>query len=291
MSWFKKTAVSIARDWKNFLMITVGALLLALGYNWFLIPNKIAAGGVSGLATVIYHITGLPVGGVVLAVNIPLFITGILVLGSVFGIKTFYATIMLSVLIDATAFLEPMSHDLLLASLAGGVLVGLGLGIIFHFNGSTGGTDIAAKVVHKLLPFFSIGQVLLAIDSLVVICAGVVFKNYDLMLYAAVSIFVTARVVDAILVGVNYTNTMYIISSKSEEIAQRILSELNRGVTELTGYGKFTGEKRPVLMSVLKSRDVHHVKKLVLELDEHAFVFITSTREVLGEGFTYMPLN
>ncbi len=287
----KDVCIHILKETKNYVMITLGAFGVALGLNWFLIPNKIAAGGVSGLATIIYHLFGLPVGAVVLVINIPLFIAGIIILGRVFGLKTFYATIILSLFIDLTSFLEAMSHDLLLASLAGGVLVGSGLGIIFHFNGSTGGTDIAAKVIHKIMPFFSVGQILLVIDSLVVVCAGIVFQNYDLMLYAAVSIFVTARVIDAILVGVNYTNTIYIISDKSDEIARRILHDLNRGVTELSGYGKFTGEKRPVLMSVLKSRDVHRVKKLVLELDEHAFVFITSTREVLGEGFTYMPVK
>ena len=279
------------KDFRDFLMITLGALFTALGINLFFVPNKIAAGGVSGLATVFYHLFGWPVGVFSLAMNIPLFLLGILILGKVFGIKTFYATVALSFLIDLTSYMDPFSRDPLLASLAGGVMVGAGLGVIFHYDGSTGGTDIIAKVVHKLIPLFSIGQILLAIDATVVFTAGIVFHNYDLMLYAALSIFISARVIDAILIGVNYTNTVYIISQEYEEISRRILQELNRGVTELVGYGKFTGEERPVLMSVLKSRDVLHVKKLVQELDPKAFVFISVTREVFGEGFSYDPVD
>ena len=279
------------KSFREFIMITLGALFTALGINLFFVPNKIAAGGVSGLATVFYHLFGWPVGVFSLALNIPLFLLGILVLGKIFGIKTFYATIVLSFLIDLTSYMEPFSRDPLLASLAGGVMVGAGLGVIFHYDGSTGGTDIIAKVIHKLIPLFSIGQILLAIDATVVITSGIVFHNYDLMLYAALSIFISARVIDAILIGVNYTNTVYIISREYEQISRRILQELNRGVTELVGYGKFTGDKKPVLMCVLKSRDVLHVKKLVQDLDPKAFVFISVTREVFGEGFSYDPVE
>jgi uncharacterized membrane-anchored protein YitT (DUF2179 family) len=289
MNQFKNFKVKkLLQELYNYLLITLGAFLVALGFNWFLIPNKIAAGGLSGIATVTFHLFQLPVGIVVLVLNIPLFIAGIIILGRIFGVKTFFSTIILSLIIDSTAFLDPLSSDLLLAALAGGVFTGAGLGIIFHLNASTGGTDIAAKLLHTFVPYFSVGQLLLAIDAAVVISAGLIFKNYDLMLYAAISIFVMSRVIDTILLGVNYTNTIFIISSNPDEIAQQILYNLNRGVTELKGTGKFTGKDRPVLMSVVKSRDVHKVKKIVMDLDESAFVFITSTREVVGEGFTYM---
>ncbi|OQY33354.1 MAG: hypothetical protein B6241_07990 [Spirochaetaceae bacterium 4572_59] len=287
--FLRKTGHLVRNEALSFISLVLGCLIMALAMNLFLIPNKIVAGGLSGVGTVLYHLFGLPVGMTVLAMNVPLFLASWKTLGRSFGIKTLISTILLSFFIDGTAFLEAMTQDLLLASIIGGGMIGLGLGLIFREDASTGGTDLAAKIIHKLIPFISIGLILMIIDAIVVIMAAFSFRQYELALYAAVTIFVTARVIDAIIIGVNYTKAAYIISLKSEVISERILKELNRGVTELKGRGMFTGDDRPVLLCVLRSRDIPHLKQITSDEDPKGFMFISDVREALGEGFSYEP--
>ncbi len=285
--WLQKSGHRIRHEVFSTGVILFGSLCMALGMNLFLIPNKIVAGGLSGIGTVLYHLFGLPVGLSVLVMNVPLFLLSWKILGRSFGVKTLFATVILSVFIDTTSFVSVLTDDLLLASLVGGGMVGMGLGLILRQDASTGGTDLAAKIVHKVLSFISVGQILLVIDALVVLTAGMVFGQYELALYAGVTIFISARVIDAVVIGVNYTKAAYVISEKSDSISQRILKEMDRGVTELKGKGKYTNSDRPVLMCVLRSRDVPHLKQIVSDMDPGAFVFISDVREVLGEGFSY----
>jgi uncharacterized membrane-anchored protein YitT (DUF2179 family) len=285
--WLRATGHQIRNEILSFISLILGCLIIALGMNLFLIPNKIVAGGLSGIGTVLYYLFNLPVGMSVLVMNVPLFLLSWKVLGRSFGVKTLIATILLSVFIDATAFLDVLTRDLLLASLVGGGLTGLGLGLIFREDASTGGTDLAAKIIHKAVSFISVGQILLIVDAVVVVMAAVVFGQYELALYAGVTIFVTARVIDAVVIGVNYTKAAYIISLKSSMISERILKEMDRGVTELKGKGMFTGMDRPVLLCVLRSRDVPHLKLIVSEEDPEAFIFISDVREAFGEGFSF----
>ena len=285
--WYRNKSHRFRHEILSTGVILFGNLCMALGMNFFLIPNKIVGGGLSGIGTVLYHIFGLPVGLSVLVMNIPLFLLSWRVLGRSFGVKTLIATVILSIFIDATAFVPVLTGDLLLASLVGGGMVGLGLGLIFRQEASTGGTDLAAKIIHKVISFFSVGQILLVIDALVVITAGMVFGQYELALYAGVNIFITARVIDAVVIGVNYTKAAYVISLHSDGISERILQEMDRGVTELKGKGRYTGTDRPVLLCVLRSRDIPHLKQIVSDIDPEAFVFISDVREVFGEGFSY----
>lgn len=287
--FLRKIGLLIRNETMSLISLVIGCLIMALGMNLFLIPNKIVAGGLSGVGTVLYHLFNLPVGMTVLAMNVPLFLASWKTLGRSFGIKTLISTILLSLFIDGTFFLNVLTHDLLLASIMGGGMTGLGLGLIFRENASTGGTDLAAKIIHKIVPFISVGQILMVVDVLVVIMAALVFGQFEFALYAAVTIFVTARVIDAIIIGVNYTKAVYIISLKSEVISERILKELNRGVTELKGRGMFTGDARPVLLCVLRSRDIPHLKKITSEEDPEGFMFISDVREALGEGFSFEP--
>jgi len=275
------------KDWKSYLIVLTGAVVLSLGVNIFLVPNKIAAGGVTGLATVLFHLLGLPVGMVMLLLNIPLFLIGIRVLGRSFGIKTLFATFSLSLAIDALApFLRSLTDDLLLASIFGGLLVGTGLGIVLKQDASTGGTDLGAKILHKLISYMSVGQLLLMIDALIVLTAALVFRNYELGLYATITLFITSRVIDTVIVGVNYTKAVHIISDKAEEIAPLLVHEMNHGMTSLSGKGMYTGKEKNVLLCILRRRDLPHLKSSVASLDPNAFIFVTDVREVLGEGFS-----
>lgn len=275
----------------DYLGIGVGCLVTAAGLVWFLVPNKIAAGGVSGLATVIFHVFQLPVGLTMLAFNIPLFIMGVKQLGFFFGIKSLYGTILLSVMVD---FLEPrtttLTADPLLASLYGGITIGIGLAIVFRYKGSTGGTTLAAQLINAKLPQISIGKSLLVVDFLVILIAGLVF-NLELALYATIAIFITAKAIDVFQEGMGYAKACYIISEKADEIAQVVMNDLNRGATLLQGYGAYTGEKRQVLMSVVSRAELSQLKEVVIKVDPKAFVIVTDAHEALGEGFKNLQSN
>jgi len=264
--------------------ITVGSLITALGLVLFLIPNKIAAGGVSGLATVIYYLTAWPVGLTMLVINIPLFILGLRELGVKFGVKTLYGTITLSVFTDfLTPVLGAPTSDPLLATVYGGLLTGIGLGVVFRSGGTTGGTDLGAQLLRKWFKVSS-GQWLLVIDAFVITTAGIVF-TVELALYALLALFLTSRAVDFVQEGVSYNKAVLIISDRYQVIGQKILTELDRGATGLQGRGLYTGTDKEVLLCVVSRTEITKLKNLVLAEDEDAFVIVADVHEALGEGF------
>jgi len=276
---------SFTRIIKEYSFVIIGALIVGLGIKLFFIENRIAAGGFSGLATVMYHFWGFPVGVTVLIMNIPLILLSVLFLGRGLGIKTIMGMVTVSLSIDLMNFLPTLTQDLLLASLMGGVMVGGGLGVIFRQGATTGGTDLTARLVHKFLPFLSVGKFLMLFDITVVIISTLAFKSYELGLYAGVSIFITTKVMDNVMIGVDYTKAVYIISEHSDLISARILKELDRGVTALQGKGMYTGKDREMLLCVMRPKNIIRMKKIVAEEDPKAFVFISDIRDVMGEGF------
>ena len=291
----------ISNPWIDYFMIFLGSIIAACSINIFLVPYKIAPGGLSGIATVLYYISNgkFPIGITMLALNVPLFILGIRFIGKKFVIKTFFGTIMLSVVIDLT---EPFtsqltqkfgdvsegmiySQDLLLYSLFGGFLMGVGLGLVFKYGATTGGTDLAARIVNHFFPIFTIGEILLIIDTSVIILAAIVFKSFQLGLYAIVTLYISSKVIDALLEGVNFAKAVLIISDHSEYISDRILKDLDRGVTSLEGTGMYTGSNKKVLFCVLDRGQIPVLKNIVKSVDQRAFIVLADVREVLGEGF------
>ncbi|MBZ4686567.1 MAG: hypothetical protein PWQ96_1224 [Clostridia bacterium] len=271
----------------DYIGITAGVILTALSLVWFLVPNKIAAGGVSGLATVVYHVMGIKVGITMLVINIPLFILSVKELGVRFGIRTLYGTITLSLFTDFFAALtKPLTNEPFLAALYGGVLAGAGLGMVFRFGGTTGGTDLAAQLIKKFLKT-SVGQALLAIDAIVIALAGIFF-NVELALYAMIGLFTTTKLIDVIQEGVGYAKAAFIISDHTSEIANGILNILNRGATLLKGQGVYTGVHKDVVLVVVSRAEVTRLKALVNEIDPKAFVIVTNVHEAIGEGFKSM---
>ncbi|RKO65797.1 YitT family protein [Desulfofundulus salinus] len=269
----------------EFLGVTLGVVLTALGLDLFLVPNKIAAGGVSGLATVFHYLTGAPVGMTMLALNVPLFAMGIYRLGLKFGFRSLYGTISLSLVVDALAPHLPVpTHDPLLASIFGGVLTGLGLGLVFRYRGTTGGTDLAAAIL-RTYTGANVGQLLFLVDGMVVLIAGFTFNSWELAMYALITIFVTAWLIDLVQEGISYTKAFFIISQKADEIAAAVLQELNRGATALKGRGMYTGMERDVLLVVVNRSEVTRLKDLIYKVDREAFVILADVHEVLGEGF------
>jgi len=270
---------------KDYIMITIGAIITALSLVILTVPNKIAAGGVSGVATIFYHMFGFKVGIVILVINVPLFLVAIYVLGGRIGIKTLWGIIVLSLTVDIlTPILQPLTNEFILASIYGGVLAGVGMGLVFRGGGTTGGTDLIAALTSYFFPHFSIGQGLFLIDGLVIALAGIVF-DVELALYAAITIFVSTKIIDIIQEGFNISKSVFIISDQSKEIKDEILIKMRRGVTALKGYGGYSGREKDVLMVTINRAEITKIKNLIREIDEDAFVIMNEAHEVLGEGF------
>ncbi|BAF60932.1 MAG: YitT family protein [Pelotomaculum sp.] len=265
--------------------VSAGVLLTALGLDLFLIPNKIAAGGVSGIATILHYLLNVPVGAAMLALNVPLFIMGIYRLGLRFGFRSLYGTVALSLAVDLMApFLPVPTRDLLLASLFGGVMVGLGLGLVFKYRGTTGGTDLAAAIL-RTYTGVNIGQLLFLVDGAVVLAAGMTFSSAELAMYALITIFVTAWLIDMVQEGFSYAKAFFIISDRPAEIAAAIVKGLNRGATVWPARGVYTGAEREVLLSVVNRSEITRLKDIIYGVDPRAFVILADVHEVLGEGF------
>lgn len=275
----------IKRGFANFIYVVLGVVLIALSINMFFLKVKIAPGGVSGLATVIYYLTGISVGTIVFAINIPLFIAGFFAFGKRFSIKTLLATVLLSVILDTTTFLPQLTDDMLLAAIFGGLMMGCGMAFVFKGGATTGGTDVAAKLVIKFFPRFNISEQLFFIDGLVVVSAMIAFRNFDIGFYSIIAIWISAKVIDLLFEGFGFAKAIFIISDYGEEIADRILTDVGRGVTGLNGEGMFFRKDKKILMTIVDRRQIPDIKSIVKEEDENAFVVITDVREALGEGF------
>jgi Uncharacterized conserved protein len=278
-------------------LILLGSAIAATGINLFLVPNRIAPGGVSGIATVLFYLSNgkLPVGMTMLAFDIPLYLIGYRFIGRRFIVKTMYSSVALSLLIDFSKpffnmisdkyFISSQSGDLIVFTVFGGLLVGLGLGIVFKSGATTGGTDLGAKILHTLIPRVSLGNLLLCLDGAVIIFAAISFNSIIVGLYSIITIFIMSKVIDAIMEGVNFSKCVFIISEKSDIIADKILNDIDRGVTALKGTGMYTRKDKEVLFCVLDRSQIPRLKEIVQDIDEKAFVILTDAREVLGEGF------
>ena len=267
----------------GYLQILLGCLIGAAAYPAFLIPNNIAPGGLTGVATILNYLFGLPVGTVSLALNIPLFIIGYRSMGKIFAFRSLIATVLFSLLIDLLP-IRPVSRDPLLGTLFGGVVLGAGLGLILRGGATTGGTDMIARMVHRKLSFISVGMFLFAIDCLVVLGAAA-FIGVEQALYAFISIYVCSKVIDAVMMGFSGNKACFIMTEKWEKITQRLMDEVGRGVTHLEAKGAYRGKPQPVVLCVVARQEVMSVKRIVQEEDEKAFMFISEAHEALGEGF------
>ena len=263
--------------------LILGSFFIALAFNLFLNPNGIAPGGVSGFSTIVEYKFGIEPAITQWSLNIPLFIAGVILLGKKFGVKTAIGSIILPLFVLLTKNVQPITNSPLLASVYGGIGVGAGLGFVFRGKGSTGGTDLAAQILHKYTGF-SLGVAVLIMDGFVVFSSGVVFGPEN-ALYALISLFLTSKTIDLIQIGLGYSKLAFIISEHQEKIGQVILNDLDRGVTILDGKGAYTGNKRDILMVVFDQKETTKLKEVIKAVDSNAFVIVTDTREVLGEGF------
>ncbi len=267
----------------SYLAMLLGSFFIASSFNLFLLPNRIASGGVSGISVILNTLTQINPAYTQWALNIPLFLAGVLVLGKQFGVKTAVGSVVLPLFVLLTAHWNAPTHDPLLASLYGGLGVGIGLGLVFRGRGSTGGLDVAAQIVHRVFGM-RLGLAVAVLDGLVILSAGL-FISLENALYALIGLFATSKTIDIIQTGFQTSKAAFIISKHPARVSNAILHELDRGLTKLQGVGGYTGDERPVLLTVVGQNEVVRLKILVRDADPDAFVIITNAAEVLGEGF------
>lgn len=276
----------IVENVMEMIYVLIGSAIIAVAFNVFLLPNKVASGGVSGISTILHELLGWQPYYVQWAFNIPLFIAGVVLLGGGgYGVKTLIGTIFLPFVVMLTKDIQPWTHNALLASLFGGIGVGLGLGIVFRGNASTGGTDLAAQIIHKYTGL-SLGKCVIIIDGLIVVSASIVF-NIESGLYALIGLYVTSKTIDLVQIGWSGTKMAMIISEKQSEVREGILNKIERGVTKLSAYGGYTDHEKPVLMCVVDQTEFTKLKHLVKSIDPSAFIIVMDASEVLGEGFKH----
>ena len=269
---------------KSYALILLGSMIGGASYPLFLVPNSIAPGGLTGVATILNYLFHWPVGVVSMLLNLPLFLIGYRTLGRVFAFRSLVATVLFSLFIDLLQF-PPLTDDILLGSVYGALMLGLGLGLIMRGGATTGGSDMVAQMVHNRFPSITVGVFLFLVDCMVILSAAFTMSA-NAALYALICIFVTARVVDLVLSGIGSAKACFIITTQAETISKRIMREMDRGATLVSATGAYSGQNKTLLMSVVSQREVVPLKKIVRETDEKAFVFITDTHETLGEGFS-----
>jgi len=272
----------------NGLKITVGCALFGLGFNLFLLPNDLNAGGITGLSMMLVHLLGVGTVGMFTALmNLPLFALAGVKIGKRFFIGSLIGMVLVAVFIDLFAVLPMLQTEPLVGCLYGGVICGFGLGLVFSTGASTGGSDIIVRLAKRKWRDVPIGTINIMFDLCVAVLTGIVFGDITRTLYSGVAIFVSGQVVDAVVYRFDYSKTALIISNKSEELAALIYQKLDRGATFLHGEGSFTHKQTKVILTAVKRRQVAELKQLVSEADPDAFIILQEAHQVLGDGFSH----
>lgn len=276
----------ILRNMKRYIMMTLGAIIYAFAISTIADPNSMAPGGVAGLSIILNRVIPIQTGTLIWCFNIPILLLGLWKFGGKFIVSTVYCTALLSVMTNVfSGKVSPLTNDILLAAISGGVLMAIGIGLVFKAGSTTGGTDIIVKVLRLRFPHLKTGVLFLTLDVAVVGCSAFVFHNVDAALYAAIMVFVCSTVLDIVLYGKDSAKFIYIISDKSEQIAKRLLEELNIGVTYVKGVGAYSGKDKNIIMCVVKKHIAPKTEDVVKEEDPMAFMIVTAATEIYGEGY------
>ena len=269
----------------QFLQIIVGTALVAMSTSLFLLPNQLSSGGFSGIATIVYYLLKIPLGTTVLVLNVPLFIMSLIKNGKHFFLNAVTGTVGLSVFLNIFEKIKPITTDRFLACIYGGIIAGIGTAIILKANASTGGTDLLTQIIKAYKPNIKISNLLVVLDTIIVAMNVIFFKELEIGLYSAITIYVMGKMLDIFFEGIDFAKMIYIISPQNEEIAEQIGEKIRRGSTSLYGKGMYKKMDKEVLLCVASRGEVREIRKIVKEIDKNAFVVITNAREVFGEGF------
>lgn len=270
---------------KRYLLITLGAVFFGIGIGLFIDPNDLAPGGVSGLAILLSRVIPIETGTLFLVINIPVMALGAWKFGGRFIASTIYATGVVSVTTNLCEHMTAATGEVLLGAVFGGVLNAAGMGLVLKNGSTTGGSDIIVKLIKLKMPHIRTGTLFLMIDSVIVLAGGLVFGNSDTVLYSALSAVVMSKILDMVLYGTEGAKLIYIISDRFEAITDRILKELDVGVTHLTGSGAYSGVQKQIIFCVIKKQYAYQVEKIVQEEDRKAFMIISGASEIYGEGY------
>lgn len=269
----------------DYLVITAGAVLYAAAVSFFLDPNSLAPGGVTGIAIILNHMTGLDTGTWLLVINLPILALGAWKFGLRFILSTIYCTALTSVVVNLLGPLGAVTKDPVLAALAGGSLMALGLGLVLKSGATTGGTDIIIKLLRLRYPHLRTGSLFLITDAAIVALSAVVFRNVDVALYAGVVVFINSVLLDMVLYGRDGAKLIFIISDRHEAVTKRFLEDLDIGVTYISGSGAYSGKPKRVIMCVMKKQLSPKAEEIVREEDPEAFIIVTGATEIFGEGY------
>lgn len=278
-------SMSVFKFLYELILIIIGCLFAAFGTSEFLLPNQLSSGGFAGIATIVYYLFSIPMGTTILILNIPLFVIGYFKLGKSFILKTILATFLYSKFIDVFEGLGVFTTDRLLSCLYGGILIGIGLALVLKSNSSTGGTDLIAYIVQDFNSNIKLSNIIMIVDVLVVFANIITFREIEIGLYSAITIFIVGKMIDIVFEGINFCKLIYIISDKSEEILEEINLSANKGATALYGRGSFSKKNKMIIMCVTKRRGVDKIKLISKKVDPSSFIVITDAREVYGLGF------
>ncbi|MBD9159650.1 MAG: YitT family protein [Clostridiales bacterium] len=270
---------------KEMIETILGALIMAAGVSLFLLPNQLSSGGIAGVATIFYYLLNIPMGTVIIAINIPLFLFSMYKVGKMFFLKSTLGTVAMSVFIDLLDKIEPLTNDRFLACIYGGILLGLGTTLLLKAESSTGGSDLISYIAKKYKPTVRSGNIIVIIDIIIIALNVIFFKEIEIGLYSAIAIYIMGKIIDIFFEGINFTKLMIIVSNKSEEIAKQIDQKVARGSTGLYGKGMYTNENKLILMCAAYRKDVARIKIIAKEIDPKSFIVITNSREVVGQGF------
>lgn len=263
----------------------LGSFVISIGISLFLLPNQLSSGGIAGIGTIIYYLLKIPMGTTIILLNIPLFLISILKIGKSFFVKSLIGTISLSIFIDCLDKFKPLTQDRFLACIYGGIIIGVGTAIILKVNSSTGGTDMVTYIAKKYKPSIKTGNIIFIIDIIIVTLNMFFFREIEIGLYSGIAIYLMGKIIDILFEGIDFTKLIFIVSKKSEEIAEKIGKSIERGTTGIYGKGMYTNEERLILMCAVTRRDVSKVTEIAKKIDKNSFIIITNSREVLGQGF------
>lgn len=288
MAFLQKDKLFTRKWFISYGLIVAGTLLVSLGYVYFITPYKIVPGGIYGISIVLHHTFGLPVGLTALAFNIPLTIIGTRVLGPRFGAKTVVGFVLTSVFVDVLSYFSEfkplVDGDPLLSSIFGGAIIGVGVGLIFKSKATSGGSDVIAMIISRYTRL-SLGLMMMAVDSVIVLVGFVAFGDWHIPLYSWITIFVMGKVIDAVLQGVSYEKTIFIVSDQHQAIRDKIINDLHRGGTYLNAEGMYNGNQKKVIFTVVNRRELAMLEEFINQVDPKAFLTVMDANEILGQGF------
>ncbi|MBQ2285626.1 MAG: YitT family protein [Clostridia bacterium] len=270
---------------KSILAIVLGTMITGFAISVFLTPNKIVGGGVSGIATILFHTLNIPTGLSNIVLNVVLLLLGLGLLGKNFIIKTFAGAGLISLFIHLFSYIPFYTDNTMLATIIGGALYGLGIGIAFAAQASTGGTDILGRMIQKIVPTVPIGKVLLVIDGIIIFASFIIFRKIELTLFGAIALFIQSYAIDFVIAQLNVSRIAFVITEKGDEISHFLVSTSPRGVTIIDVVGAYTMDKKKMLFCALKEGESHDFQRKILEVDNEAFIVFSESQRIKGNGF------